>query len=142
MKNLMLALVVLISAVSIGWAIHQPKNAVTPEEESGSSEIVLQVFSEAEYSPYESVLTDFSSLSSVQMVNVLNTNLVMRVSGISSATSNPIIIDYVASECGDCNVIIGKNVYDGIISPAGYCWRCNVTNAPSCSLGDLIAMCM
>lgn len=139
MKNVMLALVVLLSAISIGWAIHQPEKAVASEEESGSSEIVLQVFSESEYLPYESAFTDFSSLDGVSIVNIVNDKWVLRTAGTLSSSNIPGVLDYTISNCGDCSTP-GKNPDDGVYVGSN-CFRCALTALPSPQdLGDFLVI--
>lgn len=137
----MLALVVLLSAISIGWAIHQPENAIAPEEESGSSEIVLQVFSASEYLPYESAFTDFSSLDGVSIVNIVNDKWVLRTAGTLSASNTPGILDYTISDCGDCTVVISKWETRPGVYVTGNCWTCALTGLPSPQdLDDLLVV--
>mgnify|MGYP000571698370 FL=1 len=104
----MLALVVLVSAVSIGWAIHQPEKAA-PEEESGSSEVVLQSFSESDCAPYESYFTDFSDVTGAAIINVGQSQLIARVYGTLNSTNSQGQSQAPISLCGDCTVVVGGN---------------------------------
>jgi len=136
----MLALVVLLSAISIGWAIHQPENAIAPEEESGSSEIVLQVFSASEYLPYESAFTDFSSLDGVSIVNIVNDKWVLRTAGTLSASNAPGVLDYTISDCGDCTIQTSLQLFPGVYVN-GNCFKCTAPALPSPQdLDDLLVV--
>lgn len=140
----MLAFVVLVSAVSIGWALNSPEKAIAPEEESGTTEIVLQTFSEAEYLPYESAFTDFTSLSGVSLVNIVGDRLVIRAFGVSSSTSSSVTFDYVVSYCGACQIPMTNGgawtlyFVDGMTSPSGGCWRCEATQVPASNFQDVL----
>lgn len=139
----MLALVVLVSAVSIGWAIHQPEK-VAPEEESGSSEVVLQSFSTSDIETYGSYFTEFSSISSVKLVNINQSTAALKVEGILSSTSSFGSLHKNLSDCGDCYKDEANVHHNGYYAPNGDCWLCTTTpynwTMSSFTLGDWIGM--
>lgn len=144
MKNFMLAFAVLVTAVSIGWALNQPETPIVPEEDNGSSEVVLEVFSSSDIETYGSYFNEFSSISSVKLVNISQSTAALRVDGILTSTNSAGTAYRTASDCGDCWENTEHAHITGYYNPNGDCWHCTTTPNSwaigQFDLGDWIGM--
>lgn len=140
MKNFVLVTVVLVSAVSISWALTKSDTPSAPEEESSPTEYVLQTYSAQDCAPFESEFPEFTSVGGALLVNIVSDKVVLRVGGTLAATSSTGTFDYIISYCGDCTAIIPstpKNLQVPGIQMPGGCWDCTTSTMAPVDLSDL-----